>query len=68
MKSKTFLYGVLLVSLFLLIGVNCTDKYQPTPSQFAPEQSSCTYCHLDSKLLKEVATPLPPENEDSGEG
>ncbi|NOZ62997.1 MAG: hypothetical protein GXO74_15180 [Calditrichaeota bacterium] len=68
MTSKIFLYGIFLLFLFLLIGSGCTDKYQPTSSQFASKESSCTYCHLNSSLLKEVATPLPPESGDSGEG
>ncbi|OQX88974.1 hypothetical protein B6D60_00520 [candidate division KSB1 bacterium 4484_87] len=68
MRPKIFLYGIVLLILFLLIGIGCTDKYQPTPSQFASKESSCTYCHLNSSLLKEVATPLPPDEGDSGEG
>ncbi len=47
----------------------CTDKYKPTANQFASlEKSSCTHCHLNAELLKDIANPIPDDNGESGEG
>jgi len=58
-----FLFGILLSS--------CTDKY-PGVNEGDVAQSSgsgCVDCHTNKDLLKEVATPLPPDSGgSSGEG
>lgn len=70
MKLKLFTFSsLLLLSLILIFVWGCTDKYKPAPNIFSSaEESSCTSCHLNANLLKEVATPLPSDNGDSGEG
>ncbi len=70
MKRTIIILSLLIMSLsFLLLQWGCTDKYKPAPGVFsASEESSCTYCHLNANLLKDVATPLPPPSGESGEG
>jgi len=70
MKVKLFtICSLLLLSLILIFSWGCTDKYKPTPNVFSSvEESSCTHCHLDATLLKQVATPIPPDEGESGEG
>ncbi len=70
MKLKIFtLSSLLLLSLVLIFVWGCTDKNKPAPNIFSSaEESSCTHCHLDANLLKQVATPLPPHEGESGEG
>ncbi len=71
MKAKLLSSGLLLLFGFILVFYwGCTDKYEPAPSKFAAlEESSCTHCHLNQDLLKEVATPLPPDTSgEAGEG
>ena len=72
MKVKIFTLSVFLVTfLFILIfSSGCTNKYEPASNIFSStEESSCTHCHLNSTILKEVATPLPPDtSEATGEG
>ena len=68
MKQKNVVIS--LVFLFLmsqLLYMGCTDKYEPS-SPISGSGSSCVHCHLNSELLKEVATPLPPPTGESGEG
>ncbi len=49
---------VLFTTLVIFL-LSCSDKY-PTPvEKFAVEKNSCTNCHLNAELLKEVADPLP---------
>ena len=70
MKVKIFTVCALLFIFFSLTFFwGCTDKYKPAPSKFSSsEETSCTYCHLNAALLKEVATPLPPDPGGTGEG
>ena len=70
MKRTIIILGLLILSLsFLFTQWGCTDKYKPTPNIFsASEESSCTHCHLNADLLKEVATPLPPPPAEESEG
>lgn len=70
MKRTIIVFSLLIMSLFVVImHWGCTDKYKPTEGVFsASEESSCTHCHLNASLLKEMATPLPPDTGDSGEG
>ncbi|MBC8185325.1 hypothetical protein H8E88_29880 [candidate division KSB1 bacterium] len=70
MKRTIIILSLLIMSLFfLLFQWGCTDKYKPAPGVFsASEETSCTHCHLNANLLKEVATPLPPPEEPAGEG
>ena len=69
MKSKNFTIGMLFLSVIVLALIwGCTDKYQPAPSKFATEESSCTNCHFNKSLLEEVAEPLPEQGEPAGEG
>jgi len=64
-KGELILFLIFFVILFL----NCTEKYPSELEKFTQEQeSSCTSCHLDFELLKEVADPLPPDEGHSGEG
>jgi len=70
MKTKLFSLSFLMIVLFFLIFQwGCTDKYKPAPNIFSSsEESSCTHCHLNANLLKEIATPLPHDEGESGEG
>lgn len=56
-----------------LTGCDTTPNPSPSPTTepTPPPDSlarSCAGCHTDEALLKEVATPLPPPAEDTGEG
>ena len=69
LKKTSSIFLLLIASIFILISSSCTDKYKPSSAAFtAIEESSCTQCHLNSTLLKEVATPLPPKDGEAGEG
>lgn len=69
MKSRIFATITLFLSVLILALLwGCADKYQPAPTQFAAMESSCTNCHLDKKLLTQVADPLPEPGEPAGEG
>ena len=63
MKQKSVIVSLLfLFVMFQIFYLGCTNKYEPTSG------SSCVHCHLNSELLKEVATPLPPPTGEAGEG
>jgi len=58
-----------------LPGCSSTENPTPSPSPTAEptptpsaQARTCAGCHTDEDLLKEVATPLPPPAEDTGEG
>jgi hypothetical protein len=70
MRSNIF--SLLLVCIVFIIVIQltgCTDKYKPTANEFASlKTSSCTHCHLDAELLKEVADPIEHGGGEAGEG
>jgi len=69
MKRTIIILCLLIMSLsILMLHWGCTEKYKPIQGVFSASESSCAYCHLNSNLLKEVATPLPPDEGESGEG
>ena len=69
MKSR-FKCGVLAFFFILfLVYMSCTEKYPPQMSKYGEvKESGCTACHLDADLLKEVADPLPGDENHTGEG
>ncbi|MBN2008710.1 hypothetical protein JW960_05150 [candidate division KSB1 bacterium] len=53
----------------LIYFTGCADKYKPTANEFVSlQESSCTHCHLNSDLLKEVAEPIDHGTGEAGEG
>ena len=63
---KFLTVALLVVVVFLL---SCDEKYPLTSDAPATVSiSGCTDCHLNSDMLKAVATPLPPDTASSGEG
>jgi hypothetical protein len=67
MKKNQYVLIVLMI-FFMVWG--CTEKY-PGPTEdstLSLTGGSCVTCHTDQELLKEVADPLPPPDDDSGEG
>jgi hypothetical protein len=65
--KKSISLLIIFMLIFLLLN-GCTEKYpQGEKNIFALQTSSCTYCHLNSDLLKEVADPLPTPSEETGE-
>lgn len=66
---KQFIQFILITMLFLVL-TGCSEKYPNRTESSIPviAGSNCAVCHLDKELLKEIATPLPPQPPDSGEG
>jgi len=65
---KAALYAVALFAVASILAAGCTEKYRIETHEFSAEGSSCSYCHLNSTLLQQVATPLPDGSGGSGEG
>ncbi|RKY87682.1 hypothetical protein DRQ09_04045 [candidate division KSB1 bacterium] len=64
---KEIFIFIFIFSIYFLI--SCSEKYPSPESKFSKiKESGCTYCHLDAELLKKVAEPLPPSEDDEGEG
>lgn len=68
MRKLSFI--VLILMLLGILLISCTEKYPVVnDGQLAKVTgSSCVDCHTDKDLLKQVATPLPPDTGSSGEG
>ena len=68
MRKLSFVLLILFfVGLFLSA---CTDKYPGVNDGDVVQTSGsgCVDCHTDKEMLQAVATPLPPDSGDSGEG
>ncbi len=67
MKKLLLVIAILVVATCLF--QQCTKKNPQEPRRFNSSQADgCLSCHMNAQLLKEVATPLPPANTESGEG
>jgi hypothetical protein len=66
---KKFLIAITLLIVCTSLFQQCNKKNPQEPRRFNSNQSDgCLACHMNATLLKEVATPLPPNNTESGEG
>ncbi len=67
MKQHIAGFLILLMGLFVLF--SCTKKYpDQTQMDLAIGGDGCTSCHMNTDLLKEVATPQEDTEGDAGEG
>ncbi len=64
MNAKFYTLGF---AILLIAG--CAEKYGPISNIFTSlEENGCTTCHLSASTLKDVADPLPPPPDHTGEG
>ena len=70
MKLKNAFMLLFYFTLILMFFIqSCTEKYSPaTLVESTGDGSNCVSCHRNKELLKQVASPLPPPGESSGEG
>ena len=64
---RNLILVLVLLATFVILLMSCTDKYPAPTEKFSLEENSCTNCHLNSDLLKEVAEPLPDTGGETGE-
>ena len=64
---RNIILVVVLLTTSVILLMNCSDKYPAPVEKFTLEENSCTSCHLNADLLKEVAEPIPDTGGDTGE-
>jgi len=68
-RIRYLILGIIVLLFMALVLVQCTDKYPEAHKELdLANKDGCVNCHLNADLLKKVATPLPPKEEDAGEG